>query len=72
MPDVRVVVYIDAEGRSAFTRWFEGLNAEAAARYARQFPKIAMFTIDDTFGGWRKAQARHFNDGGVFDQIYKP
>jgi putative addiction module killer protein len=32
MPDIRVVVYIDAAGRSAFTRWFEGLNSEAAAR----------------------------------------
>jgi len=29
-------------------------------------------TIDDTFGGWKKAQAVHFADGGVFDQIYKP
>jgi sulfate transport system substrate-binding protein len=47
-------------------------NADALARYARQFPKVSFFTIDDTFGGWRKAQARHFNDGGVFDQIYKP
>ena len=31
-----------------------------------------MFTIDEAFGGWRKAQATHFADGGVFDQIYKP
>jgi sulfate transport system substrate-binding protein len=31
-----------------------------------------MVTIDDTFGGWTKAQATHFADGGVFDQIYKP
>ncbi len=29
-------------------------------------------TIDETFGGWKKAQATHFGDGGVFDQIYKP
>jgi len=35
-------------------------------------PQIKLFTIDDTFGGWKKAQATHFNDGGVFDQIYKP
>jgi sulfate transport system substrate-binding protein len=47
-------------------------NAEAAAKYARQFPKMSLFTIDEAFGGWRKAQARHFADGGVFDQIYKP
>ena len=47
-------------------------NAHAAAKYADQFPKLPMFTIDNTFGGWRKAQPRHFGDGGVFDQIYKP
>jgi sulfate/thiosulfate-binding protein len=45
---------------------------EVAARYAEQFPQIPLFTIDDTFGGWKKTQALHFADGGVFDQIYKP
>ena len=34
------------------------------------FPKLQLVTIDDAFGGWRKAQATHFADGGVFDQIY--
>ena len=38
----------------------------------RQFPNIPLFTIDEVFGGWKKAQAMHFADGGVFDQIYKP
>jgi sulfate/thiosulfate transport system substrate-binding protein len=47
-------------------------RAAAAAKYASQFPKLPMFNIDNTFGGWRKAQATHFADGGVFDQIYKP
>jgi sulfate transport system substrate-binding protein len=47
-------------------------NAAAAAKYASQFPKIPLVTIDDTFGGWTKAQNTHFADGGVFDQIYKP
>jgi sulfate/thiosulfate-binding protein len=47
-------------------------SAEAAAKYAAKFPKIPLVTIDDTFGGWKKAQAVHFADGGVFDQIYKP
>ncbi len=47
-------------------------SAEAAARYAAKFPKIPLVTIDDTFGGWKKAQAQHFGDGGVFDRIYKP
>jgi sulfate/thiosulfate transport system substrate-binding protein len=46
-------------------------NSRAAAKYASQFPKIPMVTINDTFGGWTKAQATHFADGGVFDQIHK-
>lgn len=37
-----------------------------------RFPQIELFTIDDVFGGWQKAQKEHFADGGVFDQIYKP
>ena len=44
----------------------------AAARYAAQFPRLELFTIDEMFGGWRKAQAVHFADGGIFDQIYQP
>jgi len=45
-------------------------DAEIAARYASQFPPLKLVTIDDTFGGWEKAQAAHFDDGGSFDQIY--
>ena len=41
-----------------------------AARYAGKFPKIDLATVDGLFGGWQKAQATHFADGGVFDQIY--
>jgi sulfate/thiosulfate transport system substrate-binding protein len=46
--------------------------AEVAAKYAAQFPKIELFTIDEVFGGWTKAQKTYFDDGGVFDQIYQP
>ena len=42
------------------------------AAHGSVFPNIPLFTIDETFGGWQKAQATHFADGGVFDQIYKP
>ncbi len=42
-----------------------------AAKHAQDFPSIQFFTIDDTFGGWKKAQALHFADKGIFDQIYK-
>jgi len=47
-------------------------NPQAAAKYAANFPHIPLVTIDDTFGGWKKAQSKHFADGGVFDQIYRP
>jgi sulfate/thiosulfate-binding protein len=40
--------------------------------YLARFPEVELFTIDDVFGGWQKAQATHFANGGVFDQIYKP
>jgi sulfate transport system substrate-binding protein len=35
-----------------------------------RFPKLELFSIDEVFGGWTKAQTTHFNDGGVFDRIY--
>lgn len=41
-----------------------------AAKYASQFPKIPLVTIDSAFGGWTKAQATHFADNGTFDKIY--
>lgn len=45
-------------------------DAKVAAKYAGSFGKVSLFTIDELFGGWTKAQAQHFNDGGVFDKIY--
>jgi sulfate transport system substrate-binding protein len=45
---------------------------EVAARYDKQFPHLSLFTVDDTFGGWQKAQKTHFAEGGTFDRIYQP
>jgi sulfate/thiosulfate-binding protein len=45
---------------------------QVAAKYAAQFPKVTLFTIDKMYGGWTRAQAEHFADGGTFDQIYQP
>ena len=42
-----------------------------AKKYAAQFPKVNLVTIDEVFGGWQKAQKTHFADGGTFDQIYQ-
>ncbi|HEX3809230.1 MAG TPA: sulfate ABC transporter substrate-binding protein [Rhizomicrobium sp.] len=52
--------------------YYRPRDQQVAAKYASQFPKLKLYTIDDAFGGWSKAQATHFADGGVFDQIYKP
>jgi sulfate/thiosulfate transport system substrate-binding protein len=46
------------------------ISAKAQAKYAKQFPKINLFTIDQGFGGWAKADKEHFADGASFDQIY--
>jgi len=45
-------------------------DPQVASRYAKQFPTLTLVTIDNTFGGWAKAQAAHFADGGSFDRIY--
>lgn len=46
-------------------------DPEVAKKYEASFAKVELFTIDDVFGGWTKAQKEHFAEGGVFDQIYK-
>ena len=45
------------------------ISEKAKAKYAKQFPKLNLFTIDQVFGGWSKADKEHFADGGSFDQI---
>ncbi|MDE2400672.1 MAG: sulfate ABC transporter substrate-binding protein [Burkholderiales bacterium] len=60
-----------AEGQDIVGKnFYRPIDPKAQAKYAKQFPKLNLFTIDDTFGGWAKAQKTHFSDGGVFDQIY--
>jgi sulfate/thiosulfate-binding protein len=51
--------------------YYRPRDAEVAAKYAAQYPKLKLFTVAD-FGGWSKVQPTHFGDGGVFDQIYAP
>ena len=46
-------------------------DSEIAKEYENSFAKVELFTIDEVFGGWTKAQKEHFAEGGVFDQIYK-
>ena len=53
----------------AARNYYRPRNKDVAARYAGQFAKVKLFTIDQVFGGWDKAQKTFFADGGVFDQI---
>ena len=45
-------------------------DGAVAQTFGGNFPKVELFAVDEAFGGWRKAQSEHFNDGGVFDTIY--
>ena len=51
---------------------YRPLDQKVEAAHAKEFPALKLYTVDEAFGGWQKAQATHFADGGVFDQIYKP
>ncbi|MBQ0928867.1 sulfate ABC transporter substrate-binding protein [Ideonella sp. 4Y16] len=56
--------------RIAGENYYRPTDPKVAEKFAKQFPKINLFTIDEVFGGWAKAQKTHFADGGVFDTIY--
>jgi sulfate transport system substrate-binding protein len=61
------------EGQEIVARHFYRPRlAKVASRHAAIFPTVNLFTIDEVFGGWQKAQKTHFADGGIFDQIYQP
>jgi sulfate/thiosulfate transport system substrate-binding protein len=60
------------EGQEIAAKNYYRPRLEAVAqKYASTFPKMNLFTIDEMFGGWQKAQKTHFADGGIFDQIQK-
>jgi sulfate transport system substrate-binding protein len=46
------------------------VSQKAQAKYAKQFPKLNLFTIEQAFGGWARADKEHFADGASFDQLY--
>ena len=60
------------EGQEIAARnFYRPRDAEVASKFEGSFAKVDLFTIDEVFGGWTKAQSEHFADGGVFDKIYK-
>jgi sulfate transport system substrate-binding protein len=63
-------LYSDQGQELIAKHYYRPRNQAVAAKYAAQFPQVTLFTIDEMFGGWTKAQATHFADAGIFDQIY--
>lgn len=55
----------------AAKNFYRPRDADVAKKYDDAFPKLKLFTIDEVFGGWAKAQKDHFANGGTFDQISK-
>jgi sulfate transport system substrate-binding protein len=70
--DAYLQYWYTKEGQEIAARnFYRPRDAEIAKKYENAFAKVELFTIDDVFGGWTKAQKEHFADGGIFDQIYK-
>jgi sulfate transport system substrate-binding protein len=66
-------LYSPAGQTAAAKHYYRPRDAKAVPEeFTKRFPKLDLFTVDEVFGGWQKAQAEHFDDGGVFDSIYKP
>ena len=63
-------LYSDEGQEIAAKNFYRPRNQAIAAKYPGNFAKVQLFTIDEAFGGWAKAQKVHFADGGTFDQVY--
>ena len=63
-------LYSDEGQEIAAKNFYRPISAKAQAKYAKQFPKLKLFSIDQAFGGWSQATQAHFADGASFDQIY--
>jgi sulfate transport system substrate-binding protein len=65
-------LYSEEGQEIAAKSFYRPRNPAIADKYAANFTKLKLVTVDQEFGGWAKAQATHFADGGIFDQIYQP
>jgi sulfate transport system substrate-binding protein len=64
-------LYSDEGQEIAARNFYRPRNEVIAKKYAQQFPALKLITIDEVFGGWQKAQKKHFSDNGVFDEIQR-
>ncbi len=65
-------LYSDEGQEVAAKNYYRPINEKISAKYATQFQKVKLVTVEEAAGGWTKAQKTHFSDGGIFDQIYQP
>lgn len=65
-------LYTEEGQEIAARHYYRPRSEKIAKKYEKQFPKVALITIDEAFGGWAKATKTHFADGASFDQIYHP
>jgi sulfate/thiosulfate transport system substrate-binding protein len=65
-------LYTDAGQEIVAQNFYRPRNPAVAAKYASQYPKLNLVTVNDVFGGWKRAHETHFADGALFDQIYQP
>lgn len=65
-------LYTPEAQRIAAKHYYRPSDASVAKEFAEVFADVKLFTIDELFGGWQKAQKTHFADGAIFDQIYQP
>jgi len=65
-------LYSETGQEIAAKNYYRPRNENILKKYADQFPAIKLVTIDEEFGGWKRAQKTHFDDGGTFDEIYVP
>jgi sulfate transport system substrate-binding protein len=60
------------EGQDIVARnFFRPADTTVAQRYAAQFPPMRLFSVDEVFGGWARAQAEHFADGAIYDRLFE-
>jgi ABC-type sulfate transport system substrate-binding protein len=59
------------EGQDIGARSFFRPTDPATAQHAEQFPAMRLFTVDEVFGGWARAQEEHFADGGTYDRLFE-
>lgn len=73
MADAYLKYLYSEEGQTiASENYYRPTLDSVEEKFKDQFPALELFTLKDVFGTWRDTQAKHFNDGGIFDQIYVP